>query len=717
MRKTCWLGLALGTTLSVAGYTIENDKLAIRFAEADQAFGITGIVNKVAGNTSFLTVTTNGLNFWSMTFRGGETNQQICIHNRIPARRTVRPLPCGGAVFAFEDISLPGAKNALDVYATVSLTPTGESEWRLSVTNRAAGLWALATTEYPYLRGVLPNGGDALVPTKNLGARFIRDFNPRNLGPQEYPYPSWYPMVTAFQQGEAGLYLAAHDREARYKKLKYGSDGRVYFDTLVENAGVRNATTDGPRYPVVLAAYRGDWWQAAKLYRAHAMTCPWVAKGPIARRADYPKAMAETALWCRMAGSFENATNRAAEIRAKWPDLKIGGHWYGWNIQPFDTDYPEFRAQAGVPAYLHGLRDDRLMPMPYVNGRLWDTQLASYDYACREACRQMDGLVYQERYGHLFAVMCPACAGYQDVLYRLATNVVDTVGAPAIYYDQISCSRAVPCFNPAHGHPVGGGSWWMEGYRKSLSRVHDYLAPRNIPITSEGAGEMWLDLVDGHLICGRAATNKDVPFLPAVYSGYTVFWGSEMAFDDFEDPAAFYARMIQNTIWGVASGRWVHWRLFNPKPAKVQPAFDACADIIGLCGRIRMAAKDFLVYGHLEGDLKPEEALPTVSFKWYRTRIKNLPKGKRPPANDVILPAVIGNVWRTHDGARRAWFAANVSDKEQTVRFRLSPGGAAPMALSLPGQATARFSYADGAVRLTLAPREVQGLVQATEAP
>ena len=61
-----------------------------------------------------------------MTFLGGETNRQICINNRIPARRTVRPLPCGGAVFAFEDISLPGAKNALDVYATVSLTPTGE---------------------------------------------------------------------------------------------------------------------------------------------------------------------------------------------------------------------------------------------------------------------------------------------------------------------------------------------------------------------------------------------------------------------------------------------------------------------------------------------------------------------------------------------------------------------------------------------------------------
>ena len=438
------------------------------------------------------------------------------------------------------------------------------------------------------------------------------------------------------------------------------------------------------------------------------MTCPWTAKGPIARRTDYPKAMSDVDIWFRAGGYPVSAvSNVTAWIRERWPGVKIGLHWYNWNIQPFDTDYPEFRAQKGVADVLASCPPRDILAMPYVNGRLWDTQLMSFGYATRDACAQPDGKPQIETYGHQFAVMCPAAKGWQDVLFRMGTNVVEGLGAPAIYYDQISCSRPRPCCNPAHGHPIGGGSYWADGYRTALARVHDRFSAKNIPITSEGGCETWFDVVDGHLICGRAADADDVPFLPAVYSGYTIFFGTENSIDD--TPPAFFARVAQATLMGVVTGRWGGSRLVNPFSTRRDPRVEEdrqkVAQILA-CAQVRRAAAEFLVYGHLEDRLRPAEEMPSVTFDWNMTRIYKL-KGKGrtiPPPSHVTLPAVIGAVWRTADARRRAVVAANVSDARQTVRFAMQSAGD-PEMLALPNQPAAEIAFKDGMATLTLAPR------------
>ena len=54
---------------------------------------------------------------------------------------------------------------------------------------------------------------------------------------------------------------------------------------------------DGPGFAVTVAAFAGDWWQAAKLYRTWALRQKWAAKGPIARRTDFPRAMSDIDVW------------------------------------------------------------------------------------------------------------------------------------------------------------------------------------------------------------------------------------------------------------------------------------------------------------------------------------------------------------------------------------------------------------------------------------
>lgn len=713
MRKTLFVLLALSVASGVHGETLENGSLALLFDNAGHGFAVTGIVNKVSGGARFVKAVGKRPDFWELSFSraGGES---VKVQNHTPSRRHLRRLPCGGAEFFWRGISLPDAKGAVDVKATVKFADDGASAWTLSVTNRSENGWALAETSFPLLRGVMPAGeGDALVPTKNLGARFICGFDPAKLSPDSYGYPGWYAMVTAFHRGDAGLYFAAHDREARIKSLCYDADGSVRFSTLVENSGVAGRAADGPKYPVVIAAYKGDWWQAARIYRKFAMTCPWTAKGPIARRADFPKAMAETAMWSVVGRSVDEATNRLEYIRRRWPDVKVGVQWYNWHVQPdpgVDSLYPEFVPYRGMKEHFATCRKRGLLAMPYVNGRLWDVQLQSYAYASRDACRKADGEVHIEKYGTGFAVMCPERPAWQDVLVKMGTNVVEGLGAPAVYYDQVTCSRPMPCFDPSHGHPAGGGSYWADGYRKAFARLHDKLGPMDVPITSEGAAETWMDVIDGHLICGRASSPDDVPFLPAVYSGYTVYFGTVSA--SRGEPRAFFANLAKSTLWGCATGRWGYFRMYMPPKRKspVQDEADRNAETIYDCARVRMAAADFLVYGHLEDELRPLDAVPTVRLAWL-SPMRPRPGKPAPYPDGVEMPAVFGTVWRDVTGTRKAVLLANRSDKVQTVRFRMPAACTRVDVMDLPGQERPRCVIAgDGTVSLTVAPGSFAGV-------
>ena len=713
--KRILLGVLTAVAVCSSAQTLENDSLAILFRGPSSGFAVTGIVNKASGGGRFVSASGKSADFWELQFVGGGKPGQIAtLQNHNPSRRSLRRRADGGATFVWEGLDLPDAKGAVDVYATVSFDSDGASRWTLSVTNRAENGWALSTVSYPYLRSVLPNGeGDALVPTKDLGARLIRKFEPSKLMPSSYGYPGWYPMVTAFWRGSSGMYMAAHDRESRIKSLCYDKDGTVRFETLVENAGVAGKAADGPRYPVVIASCGGDWWEVARRYRKFALTCPWTAKGPIAKRKDFPKAMAEINTWCTLGGPIYAATNRTAQARDRWPDLKIGLHWYSWQLQPDpggDATYPEFLPRSGVIDHLARCREQGMVTMPYVNGRLWDITLSSFPYARPYACMKPDGNPQVENYYKGTAVMCPACPIWQDTLLAIGTNVVEGLGTTAIYYDQVTCARPMPCHNASHGHATGGGTYWADGYHQAFARIHDRLAPMNVPITSEGAAESWMDVVDGHLICGRVASPDDVPFLPAVYSGYTVYFG--MVNTAKMNPASFYASLARATLWGCTGGRWNFTNFFRPKMnTKRQDILDGyrCADYIGALARVRTAAADFLVFGHLEDELRPLDPVSTVGLVWYPPQ-KPRP-GKPPlPPEMVDWAAVVGAVWRDVDDTRLAVFAANISSERQTVRFRMPPGCGAPQVFPLPGQPSPDLAVADGVVTLTLAPTSFVGV-------
>lgn len=693
-RFSAAAGVLLLGAASASGIALENATMRIGFADAEDGFAVTGIVNRAAGEVPCLDGTADG--FWKLFLSRTDATggcEHVTLDHRSPATaRRIRRVDGSTAVFIWEGLDLPGEPGAVDVRARVKLVGAS-AEWTLALVNRSR-TWTATESWYPILaRALRPGVDDALIPTMNLGARFVRGYDPVKLRLRGFGSPAWYPMVTAIQRGRAGLYVAAHDGEMRIKSLVYMPDGTLQFQVPLE----RSAGPDpvGPKFTVVTQCYDGDWWDAARIYRAWAMRQKWTAKGPIANRTDYPKALAEVAVWGRAIAEDENYYR---VLRAAFPDVKVGLRWYCWENEKFDTHYPELTPRPKMKALFRAARDEGLLVMPYVNGRLWDRALPSFQSVEADACHDEKGAVCPENYAADFAIMCPTAPRWQKRLLEIGAEVVGGLGANAVYYDQVNCAQWRTCFAAGHPHASGGGDWWARGYREAFGPIKEKFAAAGVPIASEGACEAWMDLIDGALIVGRAPEATDVPFYPAVYSGYTTYFCIEQEADD--SPEALFARQVRYALWGCATGSWDDRRLFDPDPAKRTLA--AQGDVIRRIARLRASALDYLAYGHLEDELRPLDAMPTVTIAHRPTRA-----AKGTPSQMVDYPAVLGAVWRTADGRRRATFAANVSDRPQSVRFRLSGNRGSVRARPVAGGPAPEIDVAADVCAVSLKPGEI----------
>ena len=684
---------------SACAVTLENSVMQIHFADAAHGFAINGIVNRKADGARFVNgrVDSDRGSFWSLEFRRktvAGTNETIWVNNLVPcaAKRIVDGE--NEKVFVWEGIKLPGSDASVDVSADVRLVEDGSAKWRIRVDNDDAE-WALGLVRYPVFAGVVKDReADVLIPTGNLGAKVVTNFVPITYSTYHMRSPaSWGPMVTAYMIGDAGLYIAAEDPEVRNKELFYWGRS-FYFESPVENAGVPGKAASSPKFETTTACFKGDWWQAAKLYRKWALRQKWTLKGPIARRKDYPKAMAEVDIWLRVLGRDYSKYEQALKM---WPDVNLGVRHYCWHAQKMDTCCPEYQALEGVEKFWQKANADGTLVTPYVNGRLWDRKSRSFRYAMQDVCLKDDGSEWIEIYTPRCAVMCPATVNWQEILYEMGMDVVEGLGAYGLYYDQIGVSRWEACRNPAHGHPLEGGSWWYDGYWRVLKNVRTRLAEKNAPLTSEGPCEMFIDLIDGALTVGRNHKSDDVPFLPAVYGGYTTYFCIEEEADD--DPKVVFARQIQGVMNGQVSGSWDDKRLFDANPSKRTLA--AQADVLYRAAKLRKAAREYLAYGTLEDELRTLEPNEKVAFAHQLTRRR---KPGSPPTT-VDYPSIIGVVRENAGHDKAAVFAANVADATRNFSFKAP--GTDPAARTIPGESMPAVRSENGVVSLSLKPQEI----------
>ena len=140
--KRILLGVLTTFAVCASAQTLENDSLAILFSGPGSGFAVTGIVNKASGGGRFVSASAKTADFWELRFEGGgKPGQTATLQNHNPSRRSLRRRADGGATFAWEGLDLPGAKGAVDVYATVAFDPDGAFLDRLTKLAASEGLF------------------------------------------------------------------------------------------------------------------------------------------------------------------------------------------------------------------------------------------------------------------------------------------------------------------------------------------------------------------------------------------------------------------------------------------------------------------------------------------------------------------------------------------------------------------------------------------------
>ena len=580
------------------------------------------------------------------------------VSERRKAERRETSSDGDGVTFRWKAVELPGSQGTFDVVARVAL-PKGDamSEWSVEVCNRSEK-WTLFSVQYPFLDCVVSPSDPAasvLTPSKaNVGGRLLKmsEYG-KNTKLFSFDYPSDRLQMCALMTGEAGVYVAAHDPTCRAKMMTVAPDGTVWFETLVENAGVPGKASGKIVYSVTVGAFTGDWWTAAHIYRDWALRQRWASKGKIAFRSDYPKKATDTHIWVIGGGTGDYPKRTFAAMNRCWPDVGKGFTWSEWTTvgggRATNRNNPEFfPAFPDVAENSAAMSKAGFLSTLYINGRIWDKRTCGFAYAQKDATMKDDGTLHDEIYHSWdeamhYGVMCPWCPTWQDVVKRLAVRCLDELHMGGVYFDQVSCSSPKPCYNPAHGHPLGGGRWWEQGYRQMMTEVKREFVKRDAAVISEQMGEMWLDLIDVYLNA-TGYTPFDVPLFPAVYSGHMVHYGRPVPLELGHD-AAFreYARTL---VWGEAFG-WII-------PAvPLRDDFKRRSELIYRMACHRRDWKEYLVLGTLEGEVKSGD------------------------------PDVFGTVYKTAAGDKTAAFVVNAAKTAKSLDFELS---GKKVSLDLPPQ-------------------------------
>lgn len=513
-----------------------------------------------------------------------------------------------------------------------------------------------------------------------------------------------------------GLYLGFHDPEGSRKQLaclakKDDSQSRwdetigFWAEIQAENMGIAdNDLKIGGK--AVLRTVKNDWFEGAKIYgdwvKKHAN---WYPRDRMDEngRTDSPMWLKEHCLWAMHRVNPEEMVPAMQKFQEAF-GVPAAVHWYYWHKNPYDNDYPHFFPRDGFrEAVAEMQKDGKIFIMPYINGLLWDSRDRGLEdwlftrEAVPGAVKNEDGSVLLHTYGSLesdgspvqLAHMCPSTSVWKNKVRENALRVFNECGTQAVYIDQIAAAIPELCFDPTHGHPLGGGHWWNGGYRDMLQRIRaDLLRPledspfcpelqerlRKNPqalqdraITTECTGETSLGIVDGFLTWHHQLKNQ-VPAFSAVYGGSIQMIGrdyragktyaerTEPRMKTTNEPLACRMKSAEALCFGEQIG----W--FVPTIIEEADKFPFQKDVVKLRHRLR----HYFYRGEMGQPPEFPVELPPVNADWnyYDSPL-------------ISAPAVRGGCWLIRKNGKvesAVLIFANTSEKPICSEIRIPPG-------------------------------------------
>ena len=528
------------------------------------------------------------------------------------------------------------------------------THWGLETKLPEKGL-SLLETEFPSIKA----GPIGQVPEENVlhypKASGIASQSPytKDINYSEV-YPNWratYQMLGLYNK-QGGLYIASHDPTGSVKKISTSTDEQkvnFQFNWPAPNMGIDN---NGYKLPgnVVLGYVEGTWYEAAMIYQAWVkQEAPWWPKAPCKR----PSRIQDIAVWVQheSGGDLKTLVEEVLDF-AKFMRVPIGFHWYVWHKIPFDNDYPHFfPAKEGFVKAVRELEDAGVRVMPYINGRLWDADLDDFkSEGIKAVTKNEKGEPYIEDYGNGVrnAVMNPVTKIWQKKIKEIVLRLQKYSGTSGVYLDQISAASPKLCMDRSHGHPLGGGSWWLDqGYYKLLSAIREEM-PEGAFLTSEAMAEPYNHLLDG-LLSWNSQFQNQKPIYSAIYGGQISIFGRFNPVGP-DKHKALIMRAGQQLVFGEQLG-WISPTILKQKVPAI---------FLRKMAQTRYKLIDYFVGGQMLPPPIVHGDIPNITADWEW--------GENNPS-DITISALQRAAWMSKDG-RIVKIFVNVSDK--TIDFRIS---------------------------------------------
>jgi len=496
-------------------------------------------------NRQLAGVLADSVGLWALDIADGEriTGIRAADATRFVSRR-INPRTLEMTWSGFKRTSIP----PLRVIATVQLRTDSTAAWRIRLEGtrgahvervhfpRLTGITTFAAREelaVPSWMGQRARNPLALLSNANGSSKRI-----------EFAYPGATSMqvISLSNSAQGGLYFAADDSLAYRKSFAlWGeSESRAGYDMVHVLADPGTAKTYAPSYAALIGVVPGDWLTAVQRYRTWGTKQSWARQSRL-RSGITPAWMRNTGIWEWNRGTSDVVLEPATLLQRE-AGLPVSVFWHWWHNGPYDTSFPDYlpprEGAAPFTAAVKKAHAEGLHAIVYMNQRLWCKNTPSWtrEKAERWAVREHNGTVREETY-NVFdpqpcATMDIATPFWRMKYAGIADTVIKQYGIDGIYMDQAVLSLID--WSKDHGHPVGGGNYWMQGFRTLARDLRARNAKRPAAFAGEGGGESWMPDLDAFLTlqvsqeryADPASGWEVIPMFQAAYHPYALTYGT-----------------------------------------------------------------------------------------------------------------------------------------------------------------------------------------------
>ncbi len=444
-------------------------------------------------------------------------------------------------------------------------------------------------------------------------------------------FKATYPMgwgatmqYMSYYNSAYGLYFGVHDAKASMKTLEANSQNggvEVAVSTPVPNRTRNGNDWDFPGV-FELDLYHGDWFDAAQIYKQ------WVYRyadyRPGKQRAQSAKNLAKVPLWftqnlyndrqhystAHLKRYITDAIN-ALKAETGSAEMTPGMYWLAAHGVPNEANMPQFYPSDATKFLVPEIRKTKSATMVYTNAYLYgmqidrpDANVPAFDTVRGAAAKRENGSLYTQKWiGRSFARMCPTQKKWQDILIGVHRKYLVPLHTEGIFLDQVTASTPVQCYDPSHGHPLGGGHYWRDGYKTLIGTIRS-LYPEGTYIVSEAVNDSLMDMVDGYeTVTPRYIFTGEVPAIQAVYGGKAQFIG----------PAIGTGSYNKTDLYGISAWLFAMGSVqgyYYPHIASNKAAFAYIARLAGLRTRLN----DYIANGTMQKQVPLHGNIPQITL-------------------------------------------------------------------------------------------------------